>query len=237
VSRIHVVDRAAFFGGKWPQGFVALEGVEAVRFLTAACAQGRFVDRATAETTPEWKQWIPYCVLCCGAKQRDGTWREPGVFTVRRTRGQSEQRLHGAWSIGLGGHIEPHDASDPDLPAAQFFRQALARELREELDLRQVDLPEPRFLGLLNDDSTEVGKVHAGLVYRIDLPLGCSTANDRVRIGEISKMHGGFTHLVEFANLWQNPPQFESWSQILVRAGVVGSTGDFGASVASGRIG
>ncbi|MBL8753857.1 MAG: NUDIX domain-containing protein [Planctomycetes bacterium] len=237
MTRIHVVDRAAFFGGGWPQGFVPMAGAAASQWLAAAYAHGRFEDRPTAEANPAWKQWIPYCVLCCGQPGPSGTVREPGVLTVRRTRGQSEARLHGAWSIGLGGHIEPDDDGDAQAGAESFFAQALARELHEELDLRQFDLPRPRFLGLLNDDSTEVGRVHAGLVYRVDLPLRCTEANERVRIGEISKMHGGFTHLVEFADLWQNPTQFETWSQILVRAGVVGATDGCSSSAARAQNG
>ncbi len=221
MTEIHVVDRSSFFGGNWPQGFAPLSGDSARTFLSEAFARGHFRDRPTAEMTPAWKQWIPYCVLRCGRRGPQGV-EGRGVLTVRRTRGQSEARLHGAWSIGLGGHIEPEDGAGNPVDAAGFFEQALRRELSEELDLRRVQLPAPTFLGLLNDDSTEVGRVHAGLVYAVDLDLPCEQARELVRIGEISKMHGGFTHLVEFAELWQNPASFETWSQMLVRAGIVG---------------
>lgn len=226
MAQVFVVDRSAFFGGVWPQGFVPIAADAAGAFLREAYARGRFADRPQAEATPAWKQWIPYCVLRCGVPSAHGREAsECGVFVVWRTKGQAEARLHGACSIGIGGHVDPEDGTAPAADGEWFFRQALGRELAEELDLRHLDLPEPRFLGLLNDDATEVGLVHAGLVYRIDVPLPLAVAREQLRIREISKMHGGFTHLVEFQELWQNPPQFESWSQMLVRAGIAGPTG------------
>jgi predicted NUDIX family phosphoesterase len=222
VTEVHVVDRAAFFGGDWPQGFTPIGAGEADEFLARALARGRFVDRPTAERTPAWKQWIPYCVLRCGAPDWDRSApADRGVLLVQRTRGQSETRLHGSWSIGLGGHVEPLDLG-PGRDGATFFADSLRRELTEELRFGDLPLPAPRLLGLINDDSTEVGSVHAGLAYVLDLPLPVATARARVGIGEISKMRGGFTHLVGCAELWQNPAQFETWSQLLIRAGVIG---------------
>lgn len=221
MSEVFVVDRAAFFGGDWPQGFTPLTGGTAVDFLARAAAAGRYVDRPTAERTPAWKQWIPYCVLTSRAP---GAAAADGVFLVRRTNGQTEARLHGAWSIGLGGHVEPEDGR-PGADGAAFFAAALARELGEELAVRGAALPPATFLGLLNDDSTEVGAVHAGLVYRLDVPFDAVAAAKHVAVGETGKMAGGFTHLVEFAKVWQNGAPFETWSSLLVRAGVVGTFG------------
>jgi predicted NUDIX family phosphoesterase len=146
------------------------------------------------------------------------------VFLVRRTNGQSEARLHGAWSIGLGGHVEPADGLAAGDGAA-FFAGALARELAEELAVRGPALPKAAFLGLLNDDSTDVGRVHAGLVYRLEVPCDAAAAAQRIAVGETGKMAGGFTHLVEFAKVWQTDAPFETWSSLLVRAEVVGSYG------------
>ena len=85
---------------------------------------------------------------------------------------------------------------------------------------------QPRLVGLLNDDTTSVGAVHAGLVYVLDLPVDLATARAAVQVREISKMRGGFGPLVELARLWQTPSQFESWSAFLLRAGVAGPMGD-----------
>jgi predicted NUDIX family phosphoesterase len=237
MAKVFVVDRAAFFAGQWPQGFHTIADEDA--FIVRAHRLGRFVDRATAEEQPAWKQWIPYCVLRCqppdgAAAAGDAAAGDPaqrGVFVVQRTRGQSEARLHGSWSIGLGGHIEPEDllggpAESGSAPqGAAFFRRALRRELTEELAVDPADLPEPKLLGIVNDDSTPVGSVHAGLVYAVDFPWSLAMARPRVGIREISKMRGGFGGLVEFADLWQDPMKFESWSQFLIEGGIVGAMG------------
>lgn len=220
MSEVLVVDRDAFFGGQWPQGFRPFATEEAEEFLRQATRHARFEPRPLAEATPAWKQWIPYCVLRCGTDAgRDG-----GVFLVQRTRGQGETRLHGAWSIGLGGHVEPEDAAGHGAwreQGAKFFTQALWRELREELDWRLGDQPEPRLIGLINDDSTEVGRVHAGLAYVLDLPAPLAEARNLVGIREISKMRGGFTHLAELRQLWQNPAALETWSRLLLEHGII----------------
>jgi predicted NUDIX family phosphoesterase len=215
MTEVFVVDRAALFDGAWPQGFVALDDAAGTALLRRAHGLGRFVDRPTAERTPAWKQWIPYCVVRCRP-----TGAEAGIFCVRRTRGQSEARLHGLWSIGLGGHIEPVDVAGADDPEA-FFAAALRRELAEELAIQAGLTIRPKLLGLLNDDGTEVGQVHAGLVYAWDIDAPVGEAGRRVGIAEVGKMEGGFASLVEFRKLWHNPEQFETWSRFLVGAGVV----------------
>jgi predicted NUDIX family phosphoesterase len=239
-QQVFVVDRDAFFGGDWPQGYHQIEQPGA--FLAQAMRLGRFVDRAQAEQNPSWKQWIPYCMLRCGpwssifsSATTSDIESERGVFLVQRTKKGGEARLHESWSIGLGGHIEPIDCGpDGSQPASgvtehdaqMFFADALGRELSEELRLPTPDLvPPPRLLGLINDDSTEVGKVHAGLAYSIDFPQPLTAATAQVGIREVAKMRGRFTSLVEFANLWQTPSSFETWSQFLIQAEIVGAIG------------
>ncbi len=230
MADVFVIDRAALFGGQWPHGFVPIAPAEAPDFLRAARA-GRFEPRPTAESTPAWKQWIPYCVIRCfdpARPDRSPTGRPTGVFHVQRTSGQTEARLHGSRSIGLGGHIDPEDVegSAADRPES-FFLNALWRELEEELWLPDsARACEPRLVGLLNDDTTPVGAVHAGLVYVLDLPLPLAAAIESVQVREISKMRGGFGPLVELARLWQTPSQFETWSAFLLRDGVAGPMGD-----------
>ncbi|MBL8750275.1 MAG: hypothetical protein JNK78_14000 [Planctomycetes bacterium] len=218
MTDVFVVDRRAFFGGDWPQGFTPIAPADGDAFLSRALAAGRFEARARAEDEPAWKQWIPYCVLRATADPR-----LLGVFTVQRTRGQGESRLHGAWSIGIGGHIDAEDRIEGEGGAREFFGRALARELHEELVILNTE-PAPRFVGLLNDDETPVGTVHAGLVYVWDLIGSLETARRRVSVRETTKMHGGFGSLVEFRELWQDPAKFESWSQFLIRAGIAGET-------------
>ncbi len=210
MEQILVVERSGFFRGQWPEGFTPIPDPRPL--LTRFEAVGFFVPRPEAEDNPAWKQPIPYCLVTQGEQ----------LFTVRRTRGQSERRLHGLWSIGLGGHVQAEDRGSGPL-----FENSLRRELEEELAIPGLDRLQPRFLGLLNDDSNPVGRVHVGLVYRLEVPsprapgsepLSSVPRQKSVRIRETSKMTGGFRSLVGSQNLWQDRSRFETWSRILLEA-------------------
>ncbi len=221
MEQVFAVRRNAFFGDEWPHGFVPLDQTQGHQLLERLQRGGQFVPRGPAEQDPAWKQLIPYCIVTSGAQ----------VFVVERRSAQSEQRLHGRLSIGIGGHIEPQDDTETPL-----FQTALRRELGEELFIPQLESFSLEFLGLLNDDTTDVGKVHAGLVYRLEIPASGEPSTPNVRVREISKMVGcleplpteGFgstgpetpskTRVVETANLWQDPARFESWSRILIES-------------------
>jgi predicted NUDIX family phosphoesterase len=217
VEEVFVVARRDFFGGDWPQGFLE-QGAHTAGMLDEFVQRGFFVGRPEAEQNPEWKQLIPYCVL-----------RRPAqVFCVQRKQAQTEVRLHNLLSIGIGGHINPRPAALTG--SHSFFAAALLQELEEELafvtaaataDGEVRDVPKPAFCGLLNDDATEVGRVHCGLVYALDFPSPAPGV-PIVRVREVSKMAGGFRHLAELDNLWQDPARFESWSRILFQAGLAG---------------
>ena len=192
------VPRRALFRGDWPHGFSRLSGDRAAQVLRRLADLGRFVPRSTAEHDPDLKQPIPYCVVASDAR-----W-----FCVERLSAQGETRLHGRLSIGIGGHVGPADGHPSGGPA--LFEAALLRELREELPLPEA-LPRPVFLGLVNDESDAVGRVHVGLVYALRLPPGAA-----VEVREIRKHRGGFRHLVGPLGLWQDFTRLESWSALLL---------------------
>ena len=150
--------------------------------------RGDFRPRSLMESDESWKQVIPYPVLRDGA-----SW-----FLMRRTKAGGDARLHDRWSIGVGGHVNPSDGGlDGDLGAA------LRREWLEELVVDFV--PEFRFVGLLNDDTTSVGRVHLGLVYEAD-------ADGRtVAIRETEKLTGAFVPSAEVAAVAED---LETWSRI-----------------------
>lgn len=150
--------------------------------------RGAFHPRSAMETDPRWKQVIPYPVL------RDG----PSWFLMRRTRAGGDVRLHDRFSIGVGGHVNPADGGlDGDLHGA------LRREWHEELVVDFV--PEFRFVGLLNDDTTPVGEVHVGLVYEGD------AGGQPVAIRETDKLSGSFATSAEVAAV---ADRLETWSRI-----------------------
>lgn len=143
-----------------------------------------FIARSQAEVSPQYRQIIPYVVI---------THRE-NVFTLRRTKKQNEARLHDKISIGIGGHINPGS----DLLAG------LLKELGEEVSVEEpYDLA---FAGILNDESTEVSRVHLGAVYLLEAP------NANVTVRETEKMIGSWVSQGDLASMHE---AMESWSQIV----------------------
>ncbi len=179
VPRVLVPDEANWYG-------LRTEGV--LGFLDIVARHGRFELRTAMESDPGYKQIIPYLVL------RDGD----AYFLMRRTRAGGDARLHDRWSIGVGGHLNP---GDDDLAGG------LRREWREEL----VADFEPAFspFALLNDDTTDVGVVHLGVVVTAD-------ARGRpVAVRETDKLTGAFASPSEVA---AGVEQLETWSRIVFDA-------------------
>src|SRR5687767_10352685 len=115
--------------------------------LDVITSRYQFLDRAKAEVSPEFKQIIPYVVIR----------HDDEFFLLKRTSKQAEARLHHKMSLGIGGHI------NPDTPT---LLGGLKKELEEE-----VNVASPyalQFIGMLNDDTTDVGRVHLGAVYLLD---------------------------------------------------------------------
>ena len=126
------------------------------------------------------------------------------LFAYTRGGGQGEKRLHAKRSIGVGGHI----SRDDDAPlAADAYRAGMQRELAEEvhLDIEYSD----RIVGLINDDSTEVGSVHLGVVHL------CELAAPAVRPREEDLLDAGFYPVAE---LLVDRDSFETWSSIALTA-------------------
>ena len=148
-----------------------------------------YLAREQAEQDPSYKQLIPYCIFRCDGR----------IFHYTRGSGQGEGRLHSKRSIGVGGHICSEDQIDPDAP----YSEAMRREIEEEVYLEGPY--EQRCVGLINDDETEVGRVHLGIVHLFDLEL------PKVRPREESIKEAGFAAP---ADLLADRARFESWSQI-----------------------
>src|SRR5260370_20661980 len=58
-----------------------------------------YLNRSEAEQDRRYKQLIPYVLLICNDR----------VLRYRRGRGGEETRLHGLYSVGVGGHISEED--------------------------------------------------------------------------------------------------------------------------------
>jgi predicted NUDIX family phosphoesterase len=144
-----------------------------------------FISRPTAETSPQYKQIIPYVVI----RNTDS------FFLLKRTPKQTEARLHHKLSLGIGGHI------NPDTPT---LLGGLQKELDEEVAVASPY--ELTFIGMLNDDSTDVGRVHLGAVYLLE------PSTREVAVRETEKMTGSWTARRDLLPLRD---QMETWSQIV----------------------
>ena len=148
-----------------------------------------FKPRAEVEDDPSFQQIIPYVVFRHGDR----------YFLTHRLRASSERRLRKQYSLGVGGHINPSDLLSGD-PIAD----GLKREWEEEVAYDgQFDA---QLLGLLNDESAPVSKVHLGVVFLVD----GDTPNITIR--ETKKLGGELLTLDEMRRLYL---QMESWSQIV----------------------
>ena len=179
VPRANVPDRAAWYG-------LRRDGL--LPFLAGLGTAGRYEPRDVMETDPGYKQVIPYLVLRDGAR----------YFLMRRTRAGVDARLHDRWSIGVGGHLNPGDDG---------LLGGLRREWREEL----VAGFEPEFVpvALLNDDTTEVGAVHLGVVFVAD------AEGRHVEVRETHKLAGAFASGAECAAV---ADRMETWSRLVFEA-------------------
>lgn len=168
------------------------------RYLEALLAPGvpRFMPRATAEVDPAFKQLIPYVLMTCAGR----------YLSYVRGKRAGEQRLVGCRSLGIGGHINPVDEAPLyEVPWREVYAQAVQREVREELivDAAHTD----GIVAFLNDDSTDVGRVHLGIVHlwTLDAP------NVRKRESMITQ-----PEFLSRAELRAARPDMESWSAFCV---------------------
>jgi predicted NUDIX family phosphoesterase len=127
---------------------------EPQKYLNALLSRGNnfFIPRAAAENDPAHKQIIPYAIIACGDR----------ILHYVRGKKAGEQRLVAKGSIGIGGHMNDEDES---LFAwdEKAYRAGVEREVSEEIKIETNF--EDRIVALLNDDTTEVGRVHLGIVH------------------------------------------------------------------------
>lgn len=188
---VYVVRRSDLFPLRCPHGLEVLDEGGMAEIARRIRARGFFVERRHAEQDATLKQVIPYCVVARGSE----------VFLTRRTSNGGDARLFGKRSIGIGGHVNPVDGAD-------VLALALRREIEEEIAIEGAWTV--RAVGLLNDDSTDVGSVHVGLVHVV-------RAEGDVRVRETENLVGGFTRTEDLVSLCRaERATFETWSALLV---------------------
>ena len=155
--------------------------------------------RPAMEEDPTFKQLIPYVIF-----RHVGPDGKVSVYQYSRGGGSGEKRLVAKKSVGIGGHISQEDGEALD---SDPYHDGMARELQEEVVIDTTF--EIKLVGLINDDETEVGKVHLGIVHI------CDVAEPNVKSNEAEIEGNGFQPV---QSLLANLDGFETWSAICLKA-------------------
>ncbi|MFT4048642.1 MAG: HTH domain-containing protein [Solirubrobacterales bacterium] len=174
-----------------------------------------YIDRLEAEATEDFKQALTYVLVTRGNQvlcfQR-GSYNRVADF------------LRGARCIGFGGHVTSADATLFSAEDNGILGNA-ARELAEELKLPDADKRRLEFgegielVGIINDDSSSVGRRHVAAVYRYE--VSDSSSWSEPERGEKSITQLGW---LDIGSETVRLEEFEYWSQLCL-------SGYFGSSV------
>lgn len=167
---------------------------EVEKYLSVATASANltYLNRSAAELDKRYKQLIPYVLIICNGK----------ILRYRRGKGGQETRLHGLFSVGIGGHISEEDHGLFNASDRGYYEEGMRRELMEEVD---IDAEHAPAVALINDDSTEVGYVHFGVVHVLQVP-------DDSIVGRRSGIVG--PEFVPLAEAVKDLTIYESWSRL-----------------------
>ncbi|APZ96713.1 phosphoesterase [Fuerstiella marisgermanici] len=191
VEHVLVIPTAVFHELGHFQGFCG----DSQRYLDVVLdpIHASYRPRNEMEQDPSFKQLIPYCVF-----EHDGQ-----LFSYRRGTDQGEARLHAKRSVGVGGHVSTLDLDREGSP----YSEGMKREIEEEVNLASGWTE--RCVGLINDDESDVGKVHLGIVHIFSLDSAQVTPREK------SMLDAGFAPPEE---LLRELDEFETWSQICLKA-------------------
>ena len=146
--------------------------------------------RPEVETDTRYKQIIPYVLIVSNGR----------LLRYQRGTGGGEDRLHGLYSVGVGGHIAVEDL-DLFSQDAVGYHDGMMREVREEVELEPV---REAAVAVINDDSTEVGAVHFGVVHVMHV-------KDENVVGRRKGIRA--PAFVEVQKAKQTLESYESWSR------------------------
>src|SRR6266851_7431751 len=190
-----------------------------------------YVSRSEAEVRNDAKQFVTYVLVQCGQRL---------LFFKRSYLSRAAEFLRGSKCVGFGGHVSQADFDILSLDD-QGISACARRELMEELYLPNAEVesaqtPEPGMgsttnaripnratvrlfqraplerLGILNDDSSEVGRRHVAVVYRVWLPDWQSARH--LEKGDSSIKGLGW---IDLSKDKLDIADFEYWSQLCLR--------------------
>ena len=185
-ENILVVQRHKIFGN---QAFNGIEKLNINSYLDIIKNNMEFKPRYLMEEDIAFKQVIPYIIFQASNK----------IFVMQRQDNASEQRLKNKFSIGIGGHIRITDVSSDsiiDWAKREFYEEVI---FNDDFDAQ--------IIGIVNDESTFVGKVHIGVVILM------ISQSENIKIK--SELKSG--KLVAIQDLYQYVDDMENWSQIIIK--------------------
>jgi predicted NUDIX family phosphoesterase/dephospho-CoA kinase len=167
----------------------------------------KYLPRTHAETNSDYKQFVTYTII---------QHHSSVLSFTRGTYNRAASFLRGARCIGFGGHVTDADIS-------LFSREDLgvranaAREIREEILLSEgrpvIDPTALEVLGILNDDSSDVGVRHVAIVLRYwvdDIDKWQKPLRGESSINQLRWLNTNASPV--------NLSEFEYWSQLCIRS-------------------
>ena len=186
-EQILVVQRTHLFATQ-ADAWQGIRRTHTETFINLIYAQQEFKPRSTMELDPTYKQIIPYMIF-----NHDNRY-----FLMQRQSTASEQRLQNKYSLGIGGHVRQEDVVGVNL--MDWAQREFHEEIAYQGNLKVTTL------GILNDDTNDVGRVHLGLVLLLQ-----GDSNDIAIKSELKS--GQLLTLSECATYYD---QLESWSQYVL---------------------
>lgn len=185
--------------------------LEVGRYLSVVTSSENilYLNRSEAELDRRYKQLIPYVLIICNGR----------ILRYRRGKGGGEKRLHGLYSVGVGGHISEED--NGLFSQAVGYTESMRRELMEEVAIGEA---KEAAVAVINDDGTDVGYVHFGVVHVM-----------HVESEDVAGSRSGIVapEFVPIADAVKSASEYESWSRfcleqlnvLLAKAAAVGVAG------------
>jgi predicted NUDIX family phosphoesterase len=159
--------------------------------------------RGNAEEDSTHKQPIPYCLIVNPGTQQ--------VYAYKRSEKKEEaheDRLHGKWSFGVGGHVEEID-SQGENP----IYVSMLRELDEEVEFVESSYKNVRVLGYVNSEKDPVSQVHFGILYVVE------TDAEEIKPLDLESQHGELMSFAQLKEILDSPECIvEEWSKIAFEA-------------------
>jgi predicted NUDIX family phosphoesterase len=185
-KKILVVPRKVFFQkGGW-QG-IKKDNLD--YYLELIKSSSFFKERKDVEDDASYLQIIPYIIFSFENK----------FFLYKYIKEAGEKRLIDHYQLAVGGHIDLEDGKD--------LETAAMREWEEEVDFKGK-IKDKKLVGILNDDTKTVEKVHLGMIYHF---IGDS---DNIKVKEIDKLKGEMVEKEKIAGLIR---ETDIWASIIWR--------------------